>query len=188
MYYITKKIIDISLAIFLLVLFLPIFFLIFFLIFIIDRHYPFFIQQRTGFKKKIFNLYKFKTMKYNKITKLGFFLRKIRMDELPQLVNILKNDMSFVGPRPLLIEYLNIYNKKQLQRFDVPQGLTCMSQIKGGNMLKWKRKLTFDIMYSKNKNLCLDIKILLLTFFILVKSFFSKETDANVMIKLTKEN
>ena len=188
MYYITKKIIDISLSIFLLVLFLPIFFLIFFLIFIIDRHYPFFVQQSTGFKKKIFNLYKFKTMKYKKITKLGFFLRKIRMDELPQLVNILKNDMSFVGPRPLLIEYLNIYNKKQLQRFDVPQGLTCMSQIKGGNMLKWKRKLTFDIMYSKNKNLCLDIKILLLTFFILVKSFFSKETDANVMIKLTKEN
>ena len=127
-------------------------------------------------------------MKNNKITRLGFFLRKIRMDELPQLVNIIKSDMSFVGPRPLLIEYLKIYNKKQLQRFNVPQGLTCLSQIKGGNMLQWKRKLTFDIIYTKNKNLCLDLKILFITLIILIKSFFSKETDANVIVKFTKEN
>ena len=188
MYNINKKIIDLSLAIFLLILLFPLFFLIFFLILFLDRHFPFFVQKRTGYKKKIFNLYKFKTMKKKSITKFGLILRRSRIDELPQLINIIKNDMSFVGPRPLLVEYLNIYNNKQLQRFTVPQGLTCLSQIKGGNMLNWKRKLTFDIMYSKNKSMCLDLKIIFITFFVITKSFFIKETDANIIVKFTKDN
>ena len=127
-------------------------------------------------------------MKNNSITKFGFILRKSRLDELPQIINIIKNDMSFVGPRPLLVEYLNLYNKKQLQRFDVPQGITCISQINGGNKLTWKRKLTLDIVYTKNKSLCLDLIIIFFTFIIFIKSFFIKETDANVMTKFTKDN
>ena len=127
-------------------------------------------------------------MKKNSITKFGFILRKSRLDELPQIINIIKNDMSFVGPRPLLVEYLSLYNKKQLQRFDVPQGITCISQINGGNKLSWKRKLTLDIVYTKNKSLCLDLIIMFFTFIIFIKSFFIKETDANVMIKFNKDN
>ena len=127
-------------------------------------------------------------MKKNSITRLGFILRKSRLDELPQIINIIKNDMSFVGPRPLLVEYLSLYNKKQLQRFDVPQGITCISQINGGNKLSWKRKLTLDIVYTKNKSLCLDLIIMFFTFIIFIKSFFIKETDANVMIKFNKDN
>tara|TARA_B100001057_G_scaffold272605_1_gene272903 strand:+ start:1024 stop:1590 length:567 start_codon:yes stop_codon:yes gene_type:complete len=188
MYSFTKRLIDLFLATILLIISFPILIIIFILIFLIDKQYPIFVQERTGFKKKIFNFYKYKTMKNNTITKLGFILRKSRLDELPQIFNVIKNDMSFVGPRPLLVEYLSLYNKKQLQRFEVPQGITCISQINGGNKLSWKRKLTFDIAYIKNKSFCLDLKIMFFTFIIFIKSFFIKETDANVIIKFTKDN
>ena len=188
MYRVSKRLIDIFLSISLLIIFSPILFCIFILILLIDKQFPIFIQKRTGINKKIFNFYKFKTMKKNSITRLGFILRKSRLDELPQIINIIKNDMSFVGPRPLLVEYLSLYNKKQLQRFDVPQGITCISQINGGNKLSWKRKLNFDIIYVKKKSFIVDLLIIFKTLIILFKSLFDKETGANVMIKFNKDN
>jgi lipopolysaccharide/colanic/teichoic acid biosynthesis glycosyltransferase len=134
-----------------------------------------FIQKRPGFQTKIFKLYKFATMKDSvdnngnlledkqRITLFGNWLRKSSLDELPQLFNVLKGDMSFVGPRPLLVEYLNRYNTEQKRRHNVKPGITGYAQINGRNNIGWKEKFTFDIYYVENYDLLLDIKILFLT-------------------------
>ena len=147
-----KRIFDLLLAIFLFIILSPLFIFVYLFILLVDKHNPIFIQQRTGYNKKLFNIYKFRTMKLNKITNVGSVLRRLRIDELPQLFNIIKNDMSFVGPRPLFEEYLSLYSLDQEKRFTVPQGLTCFSQIKGGNKLSWKRKLNFDVIYVKKNH------------------------------------
>lgn len=182
-YKIFKRIFDLILSMILLIFFIPLIFFLFFLILLIDNQYPIFIQNRTGINKKIFRIYKFKTMKYDKITKTGSVIRKLRLDEILQLINILKNDMSFVGPRPLLEEYLKLYNKKQLKRFTVPQGITCFATINGGNKLSWKRKLIYDIKYVDNSSFCIDVKILFITALQFVYSLLDKKTDANIIKK-----
>ena len=126
---------------------------------------------RTGKSKKPFRIYKFKTLSDNpekslieRETYLGRFLRKTSLDELPQLINILKGEMSFIGPRPLPIEYLPHYSKQQLLRFNVKPGITGLAQINGRCSLNWGQKFEFDVDYVKKKSMMLDIMIFIKTF------------------------
>ena len=142
----------------------------------------FFKQKRPGKHEKIFIVLKFKTMndkKDNKgnllpdkerLHKLGLLLRKTSLDELPQLFNVLKGDMSFVGPRPLLVEYLPLYTEKQRLRHSIKPGITGWAQINGRNAISWEDKFNHDIWYVKHKSFVLDIKILFLTFFRIVQA------------------
>lgn len=142
-----------------------------------------FKQPRPGISGKIFNVYKFRTMTDERdedgkllpdsvrLTKFGQLLRKLSLDELPQLWNVLKGDMSFVGPRPLLVEYLPLYNEQQARRHNVRPGITGWAQVNGRNAISWERKFEYDVWYVENQSLWLDFKILLLT----VKKVFVSE-------------
>jgi sugar transferase EpsL len=131
----------------------------------------FFKQLRVGHNGKIFLMYKFRTMlndngklsDMERTTKLGYILRKYSLDELPEFINILLGHMSFVGPRPLLVEYLPLYSIEQRKRHHVKPGITGWAQIKGRNLLKWDQKFEYDVWYVENQSLCLDLKIVLLT-------------------------
>lgn len=141
-------------------------------------------QKRPGLNEKIFTLYKFRTMtedkdengnllpNHKRHTAFGKFLRSTSLDELPELFNILKGDMSIVGPRPLLIKYLPLYNAEQKRRHDLKPGLTGLAQIKGRNKITWENKFAFDIKYIDELSFFLDIKIILQTIY---KSFFIRE-------------
>lgn len=134
-----------------------------------------FKQQRPGLHGKPFYIYKFRTMtnevdehgellpNNQRITPLGNLLRKLSLDELPQLFNVLKGDLSLVGPRPLLMEYLPLYNKEQARRHDVKPGITGWAQVNGRNAITWEEKFKLDVWYVDNQSLWLDIKILFLT-------------------------
>jgi len=136
---------------------------------------PFFYQERPGKDEKIFKLIKFRSMTEEKdsygnylsddirLTSYGKMLRSSSLDELPELFNILKGDMSIVGPRPLLVQYLPLYNEEQHHRHDVRPGLTGLAQVNGRNLLSWKDKFNYDIEYTKNITLVGDIKIILKT-------------------------
>ena len=140
-----------------------------------------YVQERPGYQERIFKLYKFRSMKEAKdkegkdlsdeerLTSFGKKLRASSLDELPELYNILKGDMSFVGPRPLLVEYLSLYNEKHRQRHDVPPGLTGYAQVMGRNSLSWEEKFDLDVKYVDNICLLLDIKILIMTSIRVVK-------------------
>lgn len=142
-----------------------------------------FKQPRPGLQGKIFHVYKFRTMTDERdangellpdsvrLTKFGQLLRKLSLDELPQLWNVLKGEMSFVGPRPLLVEYLPLYNKRQAHRHDVRPGITGWAQVNGRNAISWEQKFEYDVWYVENQSLWLDLKILLLT----VKKVFVSE-------------
>jgi len=177
-----KRFFDIVLSLFLIVLLSPIMFIVF-LILIFSSHKPIvFIQKRPGYKERIFKLYKFATMNNNRdengilledakrITVLGNWLRKTSLDELLQLFNVLKGDMSFVGPRPLLVEYLDKYNAEQKLRHKVKPGITGYAQVNGRNNVSWKRKLELDVYYVRNCNFLFDIKILFQTFYKIFKT------------------
>ena len=191
------RLFDIILLIFLVPIIAPIFIIIFiFLNFKIGQP-VFFIQKRSGYKGLEFKLYKFRTMailntnqKIEKLDEKSYaaneskgilsatkFLRKTRLDELPQLINILKNDISFVGPRPLLMEYNSLYNEEQKKRLNVKPGITGWSQINGGNLITWKKKFELDIWYVQNRSLYLNFKIILLTAVYFVKKLFDKNDD-----------
>ena len=134
-----------------------------------------FSQQRPGLKGKPFTLYKFRTMTdardekgqllpdAERLTRFGRFLRASSLDELPELWNILRGDMSFVGPRPLLMEYLPLYTPEQMRRHEVRPGLTGWAQVNGRNALSWEEKFRHDVWYVDNRNFLLDLKILLMT-------------------------
>ena len=142
----------------------------------VDLGFPIlFRQKRPGYHGEIFTIYKFRTMKDNKdsqgnllpdanrLSKLGRFLRSTSLDELPELFNIIKGDMSLVGPRPLLIEYLPLYNQEQARRHDVIPGITGWAQVHGRNALNWEQKFELDVWYVDHWSFWLDIKILALT-------------------------
>lgn len=140
-----------------------------------------FIQPRPGKNARIFNFYKFRTMTNEKdekgnllsdekrLTSFGDFLRKTSLDELPQLWNVFKGDMSFVGPRPLRVQYLELYTPEQARRHDVLPGITGLAQINGRNAISWETKFNLDIWYIDHWSLWLDLKILLLTVFKVLK-------------------
>lgn len=182
-----KPFFDYLLALFLLLTSLPLFILITALLLIEHRGSPFFVQSRGGIGQSVFNIIKFKTMNDKKdtngqllpdserLSKLGGFIRKTSLDELPQLFNILRGDMSLVGPRPLKSEYLELYSEIQRQRHNVKPGITGWAQINGRNNLSWSQKFELDVWYVTNANFFLDIKILFLT---VVKIF--KFSDVNM--------
>ena len=167
------------LNLFLILLFLPMLLSIFLLLIplvLIQLNFPiFFSQSRPGLKGKIFKIYKFRTMtnKRNnegvllpdelRLTKFGKLLRSTSLDELPSLWNVLKGDMSLVGPRPLLVEYLPLYSTKQARRHEVRPGITGWAQVNGRNAISWDEKFDLDVWYVDNKSIWLDIKILFLT-------------------------
>lgn len=158
-----KRIIDICISILLCtILFLPLL-LIYFLIILVDQINPIFIQTRSGYHKKIIKIIKFQTFKNKKITKLGIFLRKYKIDELPQFINVIKGDLSLIGPRPLLQEYDKYYNLYENKRFEVMPGITGLSQIKLKSTNNWKHKFTYDVFYARNISFKLDMLILCLT-------------------------
>lgn len=142
-----------------------------------------FTQERPGLNGHVFKLIKFRTMldakdkqgnllpDHQRMTKFGAFLRSTSMDELPGLYNVLKGDMSLVGPRPLLVQYLPLYNSEQARRHDVRPGITGWAQVNGRNALSWEEKFKLDVWYVENRSFWLDIKILFLT----VKKVFIKE-------------
>ncbi|MDD2375995.1 MAG: sugar transferase [Clostridia bacterium] len=177
-----KRIIDFTLSLIALIVLSPIILITAILIRIKLGSPVIFKQKRPGLNEKIFTLYKFRTMtdeKNNKnellsdeirLTKFGKLLRTLSLDELPQLVNILKGDMSIIGPRPLLIEYLDRYNDIQRKRHDVRPGLTGLAQVNGRNAITWEEKFKNDVEYTKKITFLNDFKILLIT----VKIVFKK--------------
>ena len=172
---IAKPFFDFFAALFLLILFTPVILLVFLVLAIQNGGKVFFIQKRPGYKGKPFNIIKFKTMRDAfdpdgnplpdalRITKTGRFIRKYSLDELLQLVNVLKGEMSVVGPRPLLMKYLPIYTAMQSKRHDVLPGITGLAQVKGRNNISWEKKFEHDIEYTITQSFSLDCKILLLT-------------------------
>lgn len=183
MYKIIKRLIDILSSFFGLLFLLPFLIIVSILILIKMGKPVFFTQDRPGLKGRIFKMIKFRTMLNTKDengnllpdrmrkTKLGSFLRASSIDELPELINVLKGDMSLVGPRPLLIEYLPLYNEHQARRHDVRPGITGLAQVSGRNAITWEEKFDHDVKYVDNISLFLDIKILFLT----LKKVFIKE-------------
>jgi len=171
-----KNIFDVIATFFGLLLLSPFLVLIITLLLFTNNGKPFFLQSRPGKNGKIFKIIKFKTMKDlpsestidvhspKRITKIGGFIRKYSLDEILQLVNVLKGDMSLVGPRPLLVEYLPLYNSEQIKRHNVKPGITGWAQINGRNELSWEKKFEYDIWYVNHLSCFIDVKILLKTF------------------------
>jgi undecaprenyl phosphate N,N'-diacetylbacillosamine 1-phosphate transferase len=177
-----KPICDFTLAVFLIVLLAPLLLLISLINFLLYRHIIF-VQQRPGFMGMIFPIYKFQTMRTDpsgalsdqqRLTAFGAFLRRFSLDELPQLVNIILGQMSFVGPRPYLVEYMSLYNEDHSKRHYVKPGITGLAQVNGRNTLDWQSRLDYDVAYVKNIGLSMDLKLLLRTFIQVLKL---KETN-----------
>lgn len=167
-----KRGLDIFGALTLLVFMFPVISMVWIVLLIVNKGGVFFNQIRPGLNEKPFLLYKFKTMKDSnvleeskRISKVGDFLRKTSLDELPQLINVLKGEMSLIGPRPLLMEYLPLYSDYQRKRHSVLPGITGWAQVKGRNSLSWEEKFELDIFYIRNVSFFLDLKILVLSIF-----------------------
>lgn len=188
-----KFLFDKILALCLIILFLPVYIVVSLSI-LIKMYKPIlFRQKRPGLHGKIFGIYKFRTMTNEKdengellrddqrLVGIGKFIRSASLDELPQIFNVLKGDMSFVGPRPLLIEYLPQYNERQKRRHDVKPGITGWAQVNGRNAISWEQKFEYDVWYVENQSFWLDIKILWMTFLKVVKrSDISSNTSSTM--------
>jgi lipopolysaccharide/colanic/teichoic acid biosynthesis glycosyltransferase len=182
-----KPAFDFLVAFLLLALLWPILFLVILLSFFANKGKVFFRQQRPGLHGKIFTIYKFRTMNENRdaagnlladaerLTSFGKFIRKTSLDELPQLFNILKGELSLVGPRPLLVEYLALYSPAEMKRHSVKPGITGWAQVNGRNRQTWEERFRLDLFYVNNLSFGLDLKILGLTF---LKIFRGHETRA----------
>ena len=167
---------DFMVSLFLLIILSPIILLTAILLFFANNGKVFFFQQRPGLNSKPFKIIKFKTMRdafdsngnplpdEERLTRIGQFVRSASLDELLQLVNVLKGDMSLVGPRPLLMQYLPRYSPEQSKRHNVKPGITGWAQINGRNAISWEQKFKYDSEYVKNQSFLLDIKILFMTF------------------------
>ena len=178
-----KRILDFVLSLIVLVVFSPVLLVLTILGAVKMKGNPFFTQLRPGKDGEIFKLIKFRSMTCEKdkdgnllpdevrLTRYGEILRSTSLDELPELFNILKGDMSIVGPRPLLVQYLPLYNEEQRHRHDVRPGLTGWAQINGRNSITWEDKFRYDVWYVRNISFMLDVKILFLT----VKKVFCRE-------------
>ncbi len=190
-----KTIVDKTLALFLIILFSPIYIIVSLLILWKMGAPILFRQKRPGKDEKIFGIYKFRTMTNEtdqdgnllpdeqRLVGIGKFIRSTSLDELPQLFNVLKGEMSFVGPRPLLIEYLDLYNDTQKRRHDVKPGITGWAQVNGRNAISWDQKFDYDVWYVDNQSFWLDIKILWLTFLKVVKRSDISSSTSSTMEK-----
>lgn len=171
-----KRFLDFLMALLGVILLFPIILAIWSLLAIVNKGKPFFVQERPGKNEKIFKLLKFRTMTDKRdangeflpdgerITKIGAFVRKSSLDEIPQLFNVLKGEMSFIGPRPFLVKYLPYYSDEERKRHSVRPGITGLAQVSGRNMLSWEEKFRYDLEYVQNVTLKTDIKIWLKTF------------------------
>ena len=189
-----KRIIDFIAAFIGLVLLFPVLVLVNILLAIANQGQPFFVQLRPGKNQKLFKIIKFKTMTdakdrngnllldVDRLTKVGSFVRKTSLDELPQLINVLKGDMSLIGPRPLLPKYLSLYSDFQNRRHEVKPGITGWAQVNGRNSISWENKFVYDVCYVDQISFLVDLKILLLT----VKKVFKSEGITNEGQSTTK--
>lgn len=188
-----KRILDCILSILALIILSPLFFILIIIGTIAMKGNPFFVQERPGLNEKIFKLIKFRTMTNEKdengnllsdeirLSKYGRFLRTTSLDELPELINIIKGNMAIVGPRPLLVRYLDRYNEEQHHRHDVRPGLTGYAQTHGRNAITWEDKFLMDVLYTRNVTLKNDLKIIMDTITIVLKhEGINSETSATM--------
>jgi undecaprenyl phosphate N,N'-diacetylbacillosamine 1-phosphate transferase len=177
-----KPIIDKLVALFGFILLSPVFVLCTLLLYVVNGGSPFFFQNRPGRKGRIFKVIKFRTMTdktdgkgvllsdAERLTQIGKFIRNTSLDEIPQLLNVIKGEMSLVGPRPLLVEYIPLYNDVQNRRHEVCPGITGWAQVNGRNAISWEEKFAYDVWYVDNLSLSLDLKIILMTVLKVFKS------------------
>lgn len=194
-----KRLLDIVLSLIAIIITLPIFLIIGILVLIFIGKPVLFRQKRPGKNEKIFTMYKFRTMTNKKdkdgnllpdelrLTKLGKILRKTSLDEIPEFINILKGDMSFVGPRPLLVEYLPYYTEKEHHRHDVRPGLTGLAQVSGRNLLNWEARFSKDIEYVNNITFMNDLKIIFKTISTVLKREGINDQKTATMTSLIDE-
>jgi lipopolysaccharide/colanic/teichoic acid biosynthesis glycosyltransferase len=194
-----KRVIDLIVSLVAFCLLLPLFIIVTILLFIANQGKPFFVQPRPGKNGRIFKLVKFKTMNDKKdangnllsdaerLTAVGSFIRKTSLDEIPQLINVIKGEMSLIGPRPLLVEYLPLYNDNQKRRHEVRPGITGWAQVNGRNAIGWKEKFELDVWYVDHVDLRLDCKIVLSTLMKVVKSEGVSQQGHVTMAKFTGE-
>lgn len=184
-----KRIIDLIAALFGLLILSPVFIIIYAVLWFTNKRQPFYFQKRPGKDEKVFEIIKFKSMSDNtdssgnllpdaeRLTPTGDFLRKSSLDEIPQLINVIKGDMSLVGPRPLRVRYLPFYTQEEKARHTVKPGITGLAQVSGRNKLNWDEKLALDVEYVKKLTFWLDFIILLKT----VKKIFHTSDDEIVV-------
>tara|TARA_Y100001934_G_scaffold227302_1_gene273024 strand:+ start:708 stop:1313 length:606 start_codon:yes stop_codon:yes gene_type:complete len=170
-----KSVVDRLLALIAVVVLTPLLLLVAVVLTASLRGNPIFVQARGGFRGTVFRIVKFRTMTNEvdangvlksdaeRLTRVGRFTRRLSLDELPQLVNVLKGDMSLIGPRPILTDYLPIYTERERHRHDVLPGITGLAQVNGRNTLTWKARFEYDLYYVENVSLMLDLKIVLMT-------------------------
>ncbi|MFV5491281.1 sugar transferase [Acinetobacter sp. ASP199] len=170
-----KRLLDLIASTLVFILLSPVFLVVMILLSLANKGSPFFSQQRPGKNEKIFSIIKFKTMNDAKddqgnllpdaqrLTKIGSFIRKTSLDEMPQLINVIKGDMSLIGPRPLFVRYLPYYTNREALRHSVRPGITGLAQVNGRNFLDWNSRLELDAQYVENISFINDIKIALLT-------------------------
>lgn len=190
-----KRLMDFVLSFIALITLSPVFMIVAILIRLKIGSPIIFKQERPGLNEKIFTMYKFRTMtderdengellpNHMRLTKFGRILRATSLDELPELFNILRGDMSIIGPRPLLIEYLPLYNEKQKHRHDVRPGLSGLAQVNGRNTISWEEKFEYDIEYVKNISFLLDLKLIIQTF---LKVFKQEGVNKNKNVTMEK--
>jgi lipopolysaccharide/colanic/teichoic acid biosynthesis glycosyltransferase len=195
-----KRFLDFILSFIILIIASPIILLTSILLLVNNKGNPIFIQVRPGKGNKTFSIIKFKTMNDKtdingnllsddiRLTKLGKIIRKSSIDELPQLINVLKGDMSLVGPRPLLVEYVPLYNTEQIRRHNVRPGITGWAQTNGRNAISWERKFELDLYYVNNVSLLLDLKIALLTIKKVIKREGINSDENTTMLKFDGTN
>ncbi|WP_223550122.1 sugar transferase [Aestuariivivens sp. NBU2969] len=195
-----KRAIDFILSLIGVVLLSPIFIVVFILLAINNQGKPFFFQKRPGKDEETFHVIKFKTMNDKKdangellpdadrLTKIGKFIRKTSLDELPQLINVLKGDMSLIGPRPLLPEYLSLYNIEQKKRHYVKPGITGWAQVNGRNAISWTKKFEYDVWYVDNLSFLLDLKIIIKTIINVLSSKDINTDNHATTVKFTGTN
>lgn len=200
MYEIVKRIMDVTVALVLILVLSPVLLVVGIILSFQLKKHPFYLQRRPGKDELVFKVIKFQTMldtrdengdllaSVERITPFGSFLRRSSIDELPQLFNVFLGQMSFVGPRPLLVEFLEFYNDEQRTRHTVRPGITGWAQVNGRNSISWTQKFEFDIHYVKNRSFLLDMKVLVMTVRKVLIAADIQSSNTNIMERFNGHN
>ena len=195
-----KRVLDFLLSLTALIILSPIILVLTIILFFVNKGNPFFTQDRPGKHEKRIKIIKFKSMldkrddkgnllpDVQRMTKMGVFIRKFSLDELPQLINVLTGDMSLVGPRPLLFKYIPLYNEEQRRRHDVIPGITGWAQVNGRNSIEWNAKFKYDVYYVDNLSFAFDVKILFMTLKKVIAREGVNQSDERPMMPFTGNN